>query len=213
MPPTVLLFLKAPRPGFVKTRLAVSLGEEAACQVYRQLAEHTLSQIPSDWPCHIFYTPRDSQEEMASWLGTQHHYYAQSEGDLGQRLSTASQKTFAEGASSTILLGGDCPDIRIHHLKEAAQHLAKKTPVIGPAVDGGYWLLGLPHHCPDVFQEIPWSTPQVFPSTLRILEKLALSPIHLTTLEDVDDHSSWARHPELKNAGITHTKSTHTKNE
>lgn len=212
MPPTVLLFLKAPRPGFVKTRLAASIGEDAACSVYRQLAEHTLSQIPSHWPCHIFYTPLESEPEMTSWLGTKHCYRAQSDGDLGLRLSTASQQAFKEGASSIILLGGDCPGIRRHHLEEAARHLAKNTSVIGPALDGGYWLLGLPRHCPDAFQGIPWSTPQVLPNTLRILENQNLPPTHLPTLEDVDDHSSWSRYSGLKKTGITPTQSTLTKN-
>ena len=202
MPPTALLFLKIPRPGFVKTRLAKDLGDEVACQVYRHLAEQTLSQIPPDWPCHIYFTPADAQAEMEAWLGPQHHYFPQSEGDLGQRLSSASKETFANGASSIILLGGDCPDIRPHHLEEAAQHLQKDTPVIGPAADGGYWLFGLPHHCPEVFKDISWSTPKVLPETLEILHQLDLPHTLLPTLEDVDDLASWSRHSELKKFAI-----------
>ncbi len=205
MQPTVLLFLKTPRPGFVKTRLAVDLGNEVACQVYRHLAEQTLAQVPADWPCHIYFAPADAEAEMSEWLGNQHHYYPQTEGDLGQRLSSASREAFESGASSIILLGGDCPDIRTHHLEEAAQHLEKKSAIIGPAADGGYWLLGLPRHCPEVFEKIQWSSSEVLPKTLETLAQLELPPAHLPILEDVDDLASWSRHPDLKKIAINPT--------
>ncbi len=208
MSPTALIFLKTPRPGFVKTRLAKDLGNEAACQIYRHLAEKTLSQIPCDWPCHIYFTPSDAELEIRDWLGKKPQYHPQSEGDLGLRLSTACEQAFTAGASSVVLLGGDCPGIQSEHLKIAAQELAKGKSVIGPARDGGYWLLGLPKHCPEVFEKIRWSTSEVFSITQKHLQDAQLPPTLLPTLEDVDDLQSWSRHPELKKFAINHFPET-----
>jgi len=201
-PPTVLLFLKAPRAGFVKTRLAADLGDDIACEIFKSLASQTLANIPSDWPVRIFFTPSDALSEMTAWLGDANTFLPQTEGDLGQRLEVATRETFANGAASVILLGGDCPSITKDHLNEAAQHLANKQAVIGPAADGGYWLLGLPKDAPEVFQNITWSSDSVFSATLNILATLDLAPHQLETLEDVDDIDAWTRaqtkHPNLK---------------
>ena len=201
-PPTVLLFLKAPRPGFVKTRLAVDLGDDIACEIFKSLASQTLATIPSDWPIRVFFTPSDALLEMTNWLGNSSTFLPQIEGDLGQRLEAATRETFANGASSVILLGGDCPGITTDHLNKAAQCLANKQAVIGPAADGGYWLLGLPKDAPEAFQDITWSSDSVFSTTLNKLATLDLSPHQLETLEDVDDIDAWtraqAKHPNLK---------------
>ena len=200
--PTVLLFLKAPRPGFVKTRLAVDLGNEHACEIFKTLASQTLATIPADWPVRIFFTPSDALIEMKNWLGEDRPFFEQSEGDLGQRLESATRETFANGASSVILLGGDCPSITLNHLQEAAKQLNNNTPVIGPASDGGYWLLGLPQHSPTIFEDIAWSSDSVFTSTLNRLETFDVTPHQLEILEDIDDLAAWKRaltiHPNLK---------------
>lgn len=195
--PTVLFFLKAPRPGFVKTRLAADLGDEAAAEVYRKLAADSLAQIPPTWPVRVHYAPAEAEEEMRQWLGDRPEYLPQPDGDLGHRLTTACEEAFASGASSVVLLGGDCPALRESHLQACADHLAKNETVIGPANDGGYWLLGLPTPQPDLFTEMPWSTPEVLPLTLQRLAALHQTPFRLPVLEDIDDLSSYERH--LKN--------------
>ena len=193
-PPTILLFLKVPEPGFVKTRLAKSLGKTKACAVYRQLVARTLSQIPADWPLRIHFAPSESKQEMIAWLGAQYYFVPQPDGDLGDRLQVACEQAFAEkGNTGVILLGGDCPGLTTAHLNECAQHLSSQEPVIGPSEDGGYWLLGLPSPNPELFQNIAWSTPQVLPATLALLDKKDTPPLHLETLFDVDDQESYQK--------------------
>ena len=192
--PTILLFIKIPKPGFVKTRLAKSLGDDGACAIYRQLVAHTLSQIPADWPLRIHFAPSESQQEMTTWLGAQYNFVPQPDGDLGHRLQVACEQAFAEKeAAGVILLGGDCPGLTTAHLNQCAQHLHSEKPVIGPSEDGGYWLLGLPSPNPELFQNIAWSTPQVLPATLALLEKKGTPPLHLETLFDVDDQGSYQK--------------------
>ena len=192
--PTILLFLKAPQSGFVKTRLARTLGNDPACAVYRQLVEHTLSQIPKDWPLRIHFAPPEAEPEMAFWLGSHRKFIVQPDGDLGHRLQIACKQAFAEkGTAGVILLGGDCPGLTTAHLNECAQHLDSQKPVIGPSEDGGYWLLGLPSPNPELFQNIAWSTPRVLPATLALLEEKGTPPLHLETLFDVDDQESYQK--------------------
>ena len=191
--PTILVFLKAPQPGAVKTRLASDLGNQTACDVYRHLALATLKQIPENWPTRIYFSPADAREEMRQWLGNSVSLHPQSEGNLGKRLTAACQESFADGAESVILLGGDCPTITTEHLHLAAQALEKKQPVIGPAKDGGYWLLGLYKHSPKIFEDICWSSETVFHSTMERFSTLNLHPTQLETLEDIDDLDSLNR--------------------
>lgn len=192
LPPTVLLFLKAPRPGFVKTRLAASLGDDDACAVYRQLVSHTLSQIPKDWPLRIHFAPQEAEVEMSSWLGPGYHFIPQPDGDLGHRLEIACAQAFSEEKTTgVILLGGDCPGLSTQHLDDCALQLASQNPVIGPSKDGGYWLLGLTEPMPELFREIAWSTPKVLPATLALLEKRGTPAVELAPLSDVDDQESY----------------------
>jgi len=204
--PSVLLFLKAPRPTFVKTRLAADLGDEKACLVYQALVKHTLSQIPTQFDLHIYFAPADKETEleMRDWLGSENiTYHPQVSGDLGQRLQQACEDRLKAGSPSLILLGGDCADLTTAHLIEAGDLLAKGQPVIGPAEDGGYWLLGLNAEAPLelLFQNIPWSTPEVLPLTRsRFLEK-EITPHELEILSDIDDlpalESAIPKHPFL----------------
>lgn len=196
--PTVLLFLKSPRPGFVKTRLARSLGDDEACSVYRLLAEHTLSQIPSHWSLRIHFAPAEALDEMTDWLGPDRNYLPQPEGDLGDRLTAACQQAFEDPSTdSVILLGGDCLALTTQHLEECVTPLAEGRPVIGPSEDGGYWLLGLPQAQPELFSEVAWSTPAVLPTTLARLAAADQDPLQLETLADVDDLATWQKAQNL----------------
>jgi len=191
--PTVLLFLKAPRPGFVKTRLAKELGDQIACKAYKQMAKATLATIPTNWKKIIFFAPADAHQEMQQWLGHDVELRPQSEGDLGDRLTTACSAAFAEGADSVLLLGGDCPYIELKHLEEAADQLTQGRPVIGPAIDGGYWSLGLARETPSVFENITWSSDKVFHETLQRFIILGQHPHQLESLEDVDQADAWSK--------------------
>src|SRR5437868_3785397 len=109
-PPTILLFLKSPREGEVKTRLARSVGFAEATRIYRRLVEHQIARIPPTWRIQIHFAPAADADQMRTWLGPDHQYFPQVEGDLGERLSAAMQRHFATPASSPLIfVGGDCP--------------------------------------------------------------------------------------------------------
>ena len=197
---TVLLFLKAPRPGLVKTRLARSLGNEKACDIYRLLVKQTLSQIPENWTLRVHFAPIDAEEEMRAWLGPRPELLPQPDGDLGHRLKTACKEAFTStDTDSVILLGGDCPALTTQHLEACAKHLADSVPVLGPAEDGGYWLLGIHKYLPELFEDIPWSTSEVLSLTRERFSALELTPILLETLSDVDELETWEQQQRFLN--------------
>jgi len=194
MTPTIVLLLKAPRLGHVKTRLAATLGDSAATAVYRQMVEKQLAAIPEEWPVTVYYTPDDSQAEFASWLGPnrpQLRLAAQAGGDLGSRLFAAFATEFCHGAPTVLAVGGDCPALDQSMLQQAHQALTKVDAVLGPASDGGYYLLGLKEPCPELFQGISWSTPEVLVETREQLKRKGLSFSELPVLSDVDTAEDW----------------------
>lgn len=195
--PTLLIFLKAPRAGEVKTRLAASLGKARALRAYRQLVAHTLAAVPPDWSVEIHYAPRGARADMRRWLGARWRLRVQSSGDLGVRLTRAFAGAFARGARRVIAIGGDCPTLDAATLERAAQTLRARDVVLGPACDGGYYLIGLRRAAPELFVEIPWSTADVFPTTLRRARAARLSLMRLEEREDVDDLASWRRQAKL----------------
>jgi len=195
-PPTVLVFLKAPRVGEVKTRLAAEMGEREAARAYRAMAERQLAVIPREWRVEIHYAPRGAGREMRAWLGVGRCYRVQVGDDLGARLRHAFARAFASGARTVIAIGADCPELDAADLQDAAAALRRCDVVIGPARDGGYTLIGLRAPAPALFRGIPWSTGGVLTATLRRARAAKLRVRRLRELEDVDDAASWRRHRE-----------------
>jgi len=194
--PTVILMLKAPIPGIVKTRLAATVGEDEAVRIYRLLVEQQLSALPAAWNVNVHFTPHEADRLMRDWLEplrARLAFLPQTDGDLGQRLSTAIATEFARGASTVIAIGGDCPDLDQRILSAAAAALLTHDAVVGPATDGGYYLLGLQRPCPALFQEIAWSTACVLAQTRDKLQAAGLTWTELPPLEDVDDQGAWQR--------------------
>lgn len=185
--------LKAPRIGDVKTRLGTQIGREVATDLYRELATHQVSAIPRDWQTEIYFSPADAREEMQEWLGATHAYHSQCEGDLGQRLTHAVAGAFDRGASSVIVVGGDCPDLDQGCLRRAQEALQTADVVLGPASDGGYYLIALRKNHPPLFDRIPWSTANVLNETLKRVAEAGLRCALLETKEDVDDLASLNR--------------------
>ena len=201
MKTTICLMLKVPRPGEVKTRLGKEIGFEEADRIYRKLVENQLAQLVGQ-ELEIHYTPSDEGGHMQRWLGPAHQYLPQPEGDLGERLKYAMRGAFARGAEAVLFLGGDCPDVTQDTITEAQSQLAHRDVVIGPAEDGGYYLLGLKSDHLRLFDEIDWSTDRVFAQTTSRLQELHLTYATLPRCEDVDDLASLtrarARHPFLR---------------
>lgn len=185
--PTVLFFLKAPVPGYVKTRLARDLGEEEACAVYCALAERQYAAFPPGWPVHIHFAPSAAELRMRAWLEGADRYVPQSEGDLGYRLNAASAETFLYGPEPVFFVGADCPGLVAEDFWTALHFLAHgHDAVFGPARDGGYYLLALKRHAPEVFRGISWGGPDVLRQSLERAGKAGLRTALLEEKEDID---------------------------
>ncbi|NER01069.1 MAG: glycosyltransferase [Cyanothece sp. SIO2G6] len=189
--PTILLFLKAPRKGLVKTRLAKSIGDRGALGAYRNLVSKQIAEFDPSWPLNIHYTPVDAQAEMSDWLGSARSFIVQESGDLGKRLSAAINQHFQNQTGPVFLLGADCPWLNSVILKKASRAAVLSDVVIGPTHDGGYYLLGLNQNHPGLFEDIKWSSEEVFGQTIERAEGLGLSVASLPTLHDVDNLHEW----------------------
>ena len=189
----LVVFLKAPRPGSVKTRLAETLGADAACAAYRQLVEHLLANLVPLPAVELCFTPADASVEINPWLRTDWSACPQSEGDLGERLHAAFTEHFLSEAERIVIIGSDCPDVTVTDIEDAWLALAGHDVVLGPALDGGYWLIGLRDPQPGLFTAMPWSTDAVFGETVRRARESGLRVATLRELADVDTAADWER--------------------
>ena len=187
--PQVAIFARWPEPGKAKTRLIPRLGAEGAAALYRKLLEMTVGEArTSGLPFHLRVTGGDPQR-FRYWLGEDLDVRDQGDGDLGEKL--------ARVGAPAIMIGSDCPGLTAALLREAASVLPNRDAAIGPADDGGYWLLALREPCPDLFTDMAWSTPQVFPETMRRLEANGISPHLLPELTDIDTGEDLDAWPDL----------------
>ncbi len=193
MNPTILIFLKAPERGQVKTRLAEGIGAEAAREAYVRLVARQMAAMPDDWPLEVHFTPAAAEPVMRAWLGEAagRRYVAQPEGDLGQRLAHAVAGAFERGAGAVLLIGGDCAELGVDQFKAAAEGLGDQDAVLGPSRDGGYYLLGLRAPQRQIFDGIAWSTAAVAAQTRDRLRAMQLRWVEIATLRDVDTAEDW----------------------
>ncbi|CAA6678367.1 MULTISPECIES: TIGR04282 family arsenosugar biosynthesis glycosyltransferase [unclassified Lentimonas] len=190
----ILLFLKAPHRGHVKTRLAQTTGATQALNVYRALVERQFTVLPSHASIEVHYTPSDADLEMRQWLGHRHEYYPQVEGELGVKLAHSVSCAFERGAKSVCCIGGDCPQLDLTHFEQAQAALADNCDVVfGPCEDGGYYLIGLNAPQPELFKEIPWSSSNTLECSLQKAADLGLRVKLLETLYDIDEISELQR--------------------
>jgi len=173
----------------VKTRLAAEIGAEAALGVYRRLAEHAVAQARAagDVAVRIHFTPAYAGETVRRWLGDDGaEYLPQADADLGERMRAAFEAAFEAGHRRVLIIGSDLPGLTADLLRDAIHHLDHHVVVLGPARDGGYYLLGLRRMVPALFAGIPWSTDRVLALTLERLAGLGIAPALLPELADVD---------------------------
>lgn len=187
----LLVFLKAPRRSTVKTRLAAELGADDALAAYLELASVTLSNLAALAPVELRFTPDDAGSEIAPWLQAGWSSAPQGNGDLGARLARSFGDAFRAGHERVVVIGSDCPYLTGDDIRTAWEGLAENDVVIGPATDGGYWLLGLRSAQPDLFEGIDWSTASVLSQTLQRAEAAQLSVTLLRELSDVDTATDW----------------------
>lgn len=182
----VLVFLRAPTPGSVKTRLAAALGDAAALAVYRWLAErtlHVLGELPRTWSLHAVVT--GDVGALGEWRGLVDELRAQGEGDLGERMRVAMIDALSEGFTRVVIVGTDCPTLDASTVRAAMEALREVPAVIGPALDGGYYLLGASQALP-VFDGVPWSTEVVAAETRARLARAGLPWRELLSAPDID---------------------------
>lgn len=187
--PRIALFAKFPTPGAVKTRLIPSIGAEAATEVHRQLVERTIATIEASGLDFAVYHTGAPAHYFSEWFGPDVKLVEQGEGDLGARL--------ARVEAPAILLGADIPNLSPRHLLRAHEALQSKDMVIGPAQDGGYYLLGFRAPVPFLFSDMPWGTDGVLGETLARLRAREVSVEMLEELADCDRPADLALWPDL----------------
>lgn len=187
----LIVMLKAPRPGTVKTRLGMAPAVAAAA--YRRLAEAVFAQVGACPGVELRFTPADAEPEIRPWIKAGWRAEPQCEGDLGERLSDAFASHFGSGAERVVIIGADCPYVTTEDIQTAWRHLRSCDVVLGPAEDGGYWLIGLRQPRPELFDGIPWSSERVLSETLARAKALGLTTHLLRTLGDVDTREDWER--------------------
>jgi rSAM/selenodomain-associated transferase 1 len=185
----LMIFVKNPVLGRVKTRLAAETGDERALQIYQALLRHTRAVSAAiDHPKLIYYS--DFLPEHDLWAGTHYHQGLQPAGDLGQRMATAFRDNL-QHYQRVVIIGADDPDLQASHLATAFEQLQHHDLVIGPATDGGYYLLGMTAFHPTLFQGIAWSTDQVRAQTLKQASEAGLSHYLLPEHNDIDTYQDW----------------------
>jgi uncharacterized protein len=191
----LILFAKEPRPGRVKTRLLPQLSPQQGAALSTAFLEDSVNRygrirgarhILAVEPAQAIPRLRRKIRGLSSW-----ELQGQGNGDLGRRLLRMARWSFKEGSQQTCFLGSDSPTLPLPYVREAFR-LLKSTPVvIGPSIDGGYYLIGISQWVPEVFQRIPWGTHHVFDATLKSLERHKIGVKVLLPWYDVDTPGSF----------------------
>lgn len=202
----LIVFLKHPEVGKVKTRLAPALGDETAVDLYRALCEEMLGATtprPGEYERLVFFAPPEAADSVRAWLPGL-RLLPQAGGDLGARMGAAFARTFQRGAERAAIVGTDVPGVSRATVSEALEVLDTADVVLGPAEDGGYYLLALKQPCPELFHGIAWSTPQVLDETVARARGAGRRVALLARLRDIDTpddlRAEWARVSSLLGA-------------
>lgn len=193
--PTILIFVKNAELGKVKTRLAATVGDDEALRIYQLLLQHTRQQVKGlDAHRWVWYSNFVAADE---WLASDFSKSVQQGADLGQRMQYAFEQAFAAETGPVLIIGSDCAQLTTEILQEAVDQLQNAEVVLGPAEDGGYYLLGMQKFYPTLFDDIQWSTGNVLTRTLEHVNALGLSYAQLPTLSDIDYEEDWQRYHHL----------------
>lgn len=182
------IMIKYPDPGRVKTRLARQLGEGRAAEVCRCVAEQVLrNTAPRENLYHrtIFIDPPDREADFRDWL-PEERFTGQLGNDLGERMDNAIIQLLSTGAEKAVITGADIPELSRDIVVQAFESLDHVDVVIGPAADGGYYLIGTKTPAPELFYDVPWSTQYVFALTIQALARSGKSYRLLPVLSDLD---------------------------
>jgi rSAM/selenodomain-associated transferase 1 len=183
------IFAKAPVAGRVKTRLARDIGPAAAAALYRRLGRQVVaSTVGPGYRTTVWFTPPSGSDGVRAWLDGlgAAAFYPQAGGNLGTRLVHAFGRSFADGNDAVVIIGTDAPGVNRRTITAAFRALRAHDLVLGPSLDGGYYLIGLSAPYPALFRSIPWSTKQVLRATQAQAQALGLNYRLLAPLRDLD---------------------------
>jgi rSAM/selenodomain-associated transferase 1 len=191
------IFSRYPAPGACKTRLIPELGARGAARLQQYMTEHIL-HVGRKAACDVLLCLRGgSPAEVSAWLGAGVLSQCQQGDGLGQRMLHQLKASFADGYQQVVLIGADCPAIDEPLLDEAFFALDSHDLVLGPSLDGGYYLIGMKQLSPELFADIDWGTGNVARQTMRSAERLGFSVLTLPVLGDVDCGDDLQTLPEL----------------
>ncbi|MGC2424332.1 MAG: TIGR04283 family arsenosugar biosynthesis glycosyltransferase [Nitrospirota bacterium] len=188
----LVFFVKSPEAGAVKSRLSAEIGRDLAVELYKDIGARSLKAVEGgDYDTRIDFYPPDRSANVKTWLGEGRAYFPQEGADLGQRMRNAFKSAFRDGAANVVLVGSDIPDLSGRIIEEAFSMLNDNDAVIGPAKDGGYYLIGFTQRgfLPEVFSGIKWGTDTVFTDTMAVFKRAGRAgaqPRVLPELMDID---------------------------
>lgn len=190
--PALIIFIKNPEKGKVKTRLAKTVGDDQALKIYKVLMAHTRSLASKiQAKRYLFYSQYINEQD--DWSKDLFVKDLQSEGDLGHKMASAFQSVLTQHQKA-IIIGSDCASLSVSIIQDAVQALDQHDFVIGPALDGGYYLLGMQTFEPSLFKEIPWSTESVAQLTIEKIKAKGKSHFVLPALSDIDFEEDWNKY-------------------
>jgi rSAM/selenodomain-associated transferase 1 len=186
------IFAKHPEPGQVKTRLARETSAEWAAAVAHAFLRDTIDRL-REVPAQrvLAFSPSSARDAFAALAGQDYLIEPQGEGDLGQRLREFLAARHASGCKRTVIVGTDSPTLPVESVVRAFDMLRDADVVLGPATDGGYYLLGCAEGLPPIFEGIAWSGPSVLEQTIKRLEDTSLRLVLLPPWYDVDTLADW----------------------
>ena len=191
----LIIFVKNPILGKAKTRLAKSIGDEKALAIYERLLKRTHEIVsPLSVDLQIHYTEFIDREDL--WENERFQKFMQVKADLGAKMKAAFAQAFTQGYESVCIIGSDCWDLKTETIATAFDLLDEKDFVIGPSVDGGYYLLGMKQNENRLFENKQWSTSTVFNDSIADMQLLGKSHALLPMISDVDvieDLGAWAK--------------------
>jgi uncharacterized protein len=189
IPTSLIIFIKNPEKGKVKTRLAATVGDDKALAIYMALMEHTRRiALATEARRLLFYSQQVNYSDP--WSNEDFQKALQADGDLGTKMKTAFAIAFQE-SDKVLIIGSDCASLTPEIIADAFAKLNDNDFVIGPAMDGGYYLLGMRQFESTVFDNIAWSTESVFSDTVKIIERLGKTYALLPELSDIDVEEDW----------------------
>lgn len=191
--PVLGLFAKLPRPGAVKTRLAAAVSSEWAARVAEAFLRDSLARLAA-LPVYrmVVFAPAEAEAEFADLVRGKYELAPQTSGDLGQRMETFIAGQLAAGAYAVVLVGADSPTLPVEYVRQAFTALSRADVVLGPAQDGGYYLVGCGRQIPPIFHGIAWSSSGVLAQTIDRLQDSTWRLAVLPPWYDVDTVQDWS---------------------